>query len=132
MQGGLDCTLAALQSLGTTTSSYLLLLPASCCVLQAFPNVHIIHQVQDGRDYALNNLLRHKKRTTNAFEQHFVQLLTGMTYRPCLKGSTSMAPPGPGGAHTPGPYLWPLGQGSGSRRLWVTNGLSDRQDLKFC
>jgi hypothetical protein len=45
--------------------------------VQVFPNAHVIHQVQDGRDYALNNRLRRSSRTTNIFERHFVSFLTG-------------------------------------------------------
>jgi hypothetical protein len=42
-----------------------------------FPNLHVIHEVRDGRDVALSNLNSTNLRTTRKFQRHYIQTFAG-------------------------------------------------------
>jgi hypothetical protein len=46
-------------------------------LLQVFPNLHVIHQVRDGRDVALSNLNSTNLRTTRKFQRYYIQTFAG-------------------------------------------------------
>lgn len=44
---------------------------------QVFPSLHVIHQVQDGRDFALRSFAPQHKREEDQIEHFFVQTFAG-------------------------------------------------------
>jgi hypothetical protein len=44
---------------------------------QAFPNLHILHMVRDGRDVAVSNVNSSSLRTIQTYQRHYVQTLAG-------------------------------------------------------
>jgi hypothetical protein len=42
-----------------------------------FPNLHVIHEVRDGRDVALSNINSTSLRTTRKFQRHYIETFAG-------------------------------------------------------
>ncbi|WIA14629.1 hypothetical protein OEZ85_003134 [Tetradesmus obliquus] len=47
---------------------------------RVFPNLHVIHEVRDGRDVALSNLNSTNLRTTRKFQRYYIQTFAGREY----------------------------------------------------